>query len=67
MFMMRDTAEIRGLWPQGWEPLAGGHRRGAGAPSAYKLVGNLGGKGTGSCRGTPRVLEKTLWSFLTSP
>lgn len=27
-------------------------------------VWNLGGKGTGCCRGTPGALEKTLWSFL---
>lgn len=48
-----------GVGATGWWPQERGR-----SFFCYKLGGEFGGKGTGCCRGTPVVLEKTLWSFL---
>lgn len=75
MFMMGDRAEIRGLWPQpaqGWDPLPGGHRRGAGAPCAYRLGVEFGWqrdwvlqRDTWSPGKDPVIISGTPWPRLT--
>lgn len=67
MFMMGDRAEIRVYGhsqPRGANHWLVATGEGQELLLLINCVGNLGGKGTGYCRGTPGVLEKILWSFL---